>query len=812
MHRFDQRSLAVLVSTSGATVLPVFAVVSPWFVRPGLLPWLFAIWAFSAACMGVTVWVGRLSNTQFAVLGCGGMLGVAGAAYLVADAGTAHAILVLLAAIPAIAAMQSPPKVVAAFVAVAVGLAVLVTAVTATSVTALIVGGSAVVLAVCVPTAIVAALRQSLMQVVGRLAVLGETDALTGGLNRRGLVARWDAVVAARGTGVGFAVIDVDYFKVINDRFGHTEGDRILIDLVGLITAALPHTAVVARAGGEEFVVAVPADHERDLAALAEGVRSRVAAHLPVTVSIGAVHVPAPTTILAGAPADPAVGAVEPRAATDPSAVRVTAAHPVLDHLLRHADANLYTAKELGRNRVITSTLTDSAAPAPSEPCSAEQRAHVARETATPTPPKQSTFAAVPLVRRLMGRRRRSQHPDEPPPGRPHWVSSPPSRHEVSMIDILNPRRDSAQIDAVRTEPGMNVVDGWTEAAPELEALQALSAGDPEHRGIPAVDLTDPAAVESASRYVVFPWRSTMVRLPDSDTFYYLRTARNRHLLTASEQHHWRDAVVSIAGLSVGSSALMACALTGARNFRIADHDTLAPTNLNRIPGSVCDLGRSKLDLARRRILELDPYSSIDAFPLGYSPAVAARFIGIDGAAPTADIVIDEIDDVAMKIDLRRRARTARVPVITATDLGDNVVLDVERYDLDPTYPIYHGRGEHFTAGDATNPAQRLRMAAAIVGDEATPRMRYSATQIGRSLSSWPQLGSTVSIAGGFAATAARLITSGRPIESGRYRLGVDDELLGPAAADTSAWNELDAATFDAIIATLAGDHRDPGR
>ena len=140
------------------------------------------------------------------------------------------------------------------------------------------------------------------------------------------------------------------------------------------------------------------------------------------------------------------------------------------------------------------------------------------------------------------------------------------------------------------------------------------------------------------------------------------------------------------------------------------------------------------------------------------------------------------------------------------------MVLDVERYDLDPTYPIYHGRGEHFTPGDATNPAQRLRMAAAIVGDEATPRMRYSATQIGRSLTSWPQLGSTVSIAGGFAATAARLIISGRPIESGRYRLGVDDELLGPTAADTSGWNELDVTTFDAILASLASDHRNPDR
>lgn len=371
------------------------------------------------------------------------------------------------------------------------------------------------------------------------------------------------------------------------------------------------------------------------------------------------------------------------------------------------------------------------------------------------------------------------------------------------MIDILQSCTDRARIDDLCATAGYDLVDGWEHAAPELRELYDLPSTDPDAQPLPLIDLDDPGAIERASRYIVYPWRTTIVRLPDADTFQFLRTARNRYLLTETEQRAWSHAVIGVAGLSIGSSALAACAMTGARHFRIADYDTLSPTNLNRITGSVCDLGKSKLDLAHRRILEADPYSAIDAFPLGYTPATAARFLGTDTATPPVAVAIDEIDDVAMKIDIRRRARTAGIPVITATDLGNNVVLDVERYDLDPNYPIFHGLGENFSPTDATDPIQRLRMAAAIVGDEATPRMRYSATQIGRSLPSWPQLGTTATLAGSFAATAARMIVCNtRPVTSGRYRLTIDHELLGPDPTPT-AWNELDADTFTALLTEL---------
>ncbi|MGC5248674.1 ThiF family adenylyltransferase [Gordonia sp. DT219] len=305
----------------------------------------------------------------------------------------------------------------------------------------------------------------------------------------------------------------------------------------------------------------------------------------------------------------------------------------------------------------------------------------------------------------------------------------------------------------------------------------------------------------------MFGWRATLVRLPDADVHYRLKTARNRFLLTGREQEAWSRALIAVAGLSVGASALAACALTGARRFHIADSDELSPTNLNRVAGSVCDLGVSKVELAHRLIIEGDPYSQVTTFPAGYTPQVAARFLGVDSTGPT--VIIEEIDDVEMKIDMRRRARAARIPVLSATDMGEDVILDVERYDLEPDYPIFHGRGEGFAAGDAADPAQRLQMALAIVGDEVTPRMAYSAGQLGRSVISWPQLGSTAAAAGAIAATAARGIVCGRPIRSGRYRFGVEQTLLG-AAGRHDGWNELGPADFTSAVEAMAQRKR-PG-
>ncbi|MGK8508816.1 ThiF family adenylyltransferase [Nocardia asiatica] len=162
----------------------------------------------------------------------------------------------------------------------------------------------------------------------------------------------------------------------------------------------------------------------------------------------------------------------------------------------------------------------------------------------------------------------------------------------------------------------------------------------------------DGAAVDRISRYIVYPWRRTIVELPDREQFWRLRTARNRHLLTGDEQRAWSDAVVGVAGLSVGASALVICALSGARRFRLAEHDTLGCANLNRLQASVCDLGEPKLTLAQRRTLELDRCSEIAAFPRGVPARERLGLLGGPGGSAPLTVLIQEMDDLALKVDI----------------------------------------------------------------------------------------------------------------------------------------------------------------
>jgi diguanylate cyclase (GGDEF)-like protein len=99
-----------------------------------------------------------------------------------------------------------------------------------------------------------------------------EHDALTGALNRRGLQAALDE--GARGT---LFYVDLDGFKTINERFGHTAGDAVLVEVVQAMRTVAGTDAVLSRIGGDQFVVVI-ADEDRARAdALAEQITGAIA-------------------------------------------------------------------------------------------------------------------------------------------------------------------------------------------------------------------------------------------------------------------------------------------------------------------------------------------------------------------------------------------------------------------------------------------------------------------------------------------------------------------------------------------------------
>ncbi|MGZ8176307.1 diguanylate cyclase [Williamsia sp. SKLECPSW1] len=332
-RRLDARSAAVLLSTAGSLPLPLLALLDERLTREGGLAALIGVWVFTVIVFTTTAVVGRLSDRLFTVFGLIGMVGIAVAGWAVVDPATSGVVMTLLGAIPAIAAMSSSRRVVVTFAVVAIGLAVVVAVLTPASAVGFLVKCGSGVANVVIPVFIVSALRSSLEVSMQRYAVLGDTDPLTGLLNRRGFLARsgqFLGAVADAGHQIGFLLIDVDHFKDINDRLGHAAGDAVLVDTVRAILRSAPRGSLIGRFGGEEFVVLCATQGQVTLSDAAETIRTTVSATTAVTVSLGGVA--APLSV---------------------SRTGTSNISEVVDHLTHLADRWVYVAKSAGRDRVV---------------------------------------------------------------------------------------------------------------------------------------------------------------------------------------------------------------------------------------------------------------------------------------------------------------------------------------------------------------------------------------------------------------------------------------------------------------------------
>jgi len=168
-------------------------------------------------------------------------------------------------------------------------------------------------------------------RVENELHVLATTDPLTGVANRRRFLDQMEMELARLkryGEPAALLIIDIDYFKHVNDRYGHAAGDRVLCHLTHLANALLRRNDLFGRLGGEEFGILLPVTPIDGASEFAERFRQHVSdnpaqvdqASIAFTVSIGVTEF-------------------------DPDDN-----HP--DRVLARADVALYRAKENGRNRV----------------------------------------------------------------------------------------------------------------------------------------------------------------------------------------------------------------------------------------------------------------------------------------------------------------------------------------------------------------------------------------------------------------------------------------------------------------------------
>jgi diguanylate cyclase (GGDEF)-like protein len=156
---------------------------------------------------------------------------------------------------------------------------------------------------------------------------LALSDPLTGLANRRAAMARLAQWSAGSPATLTLAMADIDFFKRVNDRLGHDGGDASLVHFASMLRRMVPDDWLVARIGGEEFLIAARTADFAAFAARIEGLRVAVA-DTPLITPAGPYRLTA------------SFGLAERRHEETP------------DRLITRADIALYAAKQAGRNRV----------------------------------------------------------------------------------------------------------------------------------------------------------------------------------------------------------------------------------------------------------------------------------------------------------------------------------------------------------------------------------------------------------------------------------------------------------------------------
>jgi tRNA A37 threonylcarbamoyladenosine dehydratase len=344
---------------------------------------------------------------------------------------------------------------------------------------------------------------------------------------------------------------------------------------------------------------------------------------------------------------------------------------------------------------------------------------------------------------------------------------------ELPKILDFNKSRDRQEIQALLKNSHIRVVDEIEEQCRELYYVN-----HPKFLG----QSKKPKIKTSSSmgRWVYLPWKAALVHILNKSDFQKLRTSRNQDLILKKEQQRFGDAHIGIAGLNVGNPAAVCLALEGGgNNMKFADYDALSVSNLNRFRAGIADLGLNKVIISAQQIYEINPYAKLTLYDQGITVENIDNFLN----KPRINVLVEEMDNMLLKILIRERARHFRIPVVMVTGSGPDVVIDVERYDLDPKLKILNNYlkeevSEPILSGEFKNLPfkKKIGLMQDFMGKQYLhPRLVKSFSLVGKTLAGIPQLAESSFLRGASVTYVVRSIITGKRMPSGRYSLKLSE-------------------------------------
>jgi len=274
--------------------------------------------------------------------------------------------------------------------------------------------------------------------------------------------------------------------------------------------------------------------------------------------------------------------------------------------------------------------------------------------------------------------------------------------------------------------------------------------------------------------WVYYPWSQKLIHILEKQEFIQLRTSRNQYKISKEEQDLLIEKKIGIIGLSVGSAVALSIATERTcGKLKLADYDTIELSNLNRLKTGIHNIGLNKCVVTAREIAEIDPFIQIECYQEGITTDNISAFLTEGGKL---DILVDECDDIEIKILCRTLAKEIKIPVVMET--SDRGMLDIERFDLEHDLAIFHGLLDGIPQSKLVNISaqDRVPLVMRIVDVmKSSSRARLSLLEIGQSINTWPQLASAVTLGGAVVTDSCRRMLLGQLTGSGRFYVDLEE-------------------------------------